>query len=115
SNQVICMDEKQEQKFHELTEAPVGRLIGRLAAPCIVSMLVTAFYNMADTFFVGMLHSNSATAAVGIVFSLMALIQAVGFFFGHGSGNFISRELGRHNYDSAANMASTGFFAALAG
>ncbi len=40
------------------------------------------------------LHSNSATGAVGVVFSLMAIIQAVGFFFGHGSGNTISRMLG---------------------
>ena len=89
-------DEMQEQKFHLMTEAPIGRLICRLAVPCIISMLVTAFYNMADTFFVGMLKSNSATGAVGVVFSLMAIIQAIGFFFGHGSGNFISRELGTH-------------------
>ena len=108
------MEEKQEQKFHQMTEEPVGRLIGKLALPCIISMLVTAFYNMADTFFVGMLKSNSATGAVGVVFSLMAIIQAVGFFFGHGSGNFISRELGKHNYEDASNMAATGFFSALA-
>ena len=108
------MDEKQEQKFHQMTETPVSRLICRLALPCIVSMLVTSFYNMADTFFVGMLKSNSATGAVGVVFSLMAIIQAVGFFFGHGSGNFISRELGKQNYQEASGMASTGFFAALA-
>ena len=61
-----------------------------------------------------MLKSNSATGAVGVVFSLMAIIQAVGFFFGHGSGNFISRELGKHNYEEASNMAATGFFSALA-
>ena len=108
------MDEKQEQKFHQMTEEPVGRLIARLALPCIISMLVTAFYNMADTFFVGMLKSNAATGAVGVVFSLMAVIQAVGFFFGHGSGNFISRELGKHHYEEASNMAATGFFSALA-
>ena len=108
------MDSKQEQKFHELTEAPVSRLICRLALPCIISMLVTAFYNMADTFFVGMLKSPSATGAVGVVFSMMAIIQAVGFFFGHGSGNFISRELGKQNTETASNMAATGFFAALA-
>ena len=89
------MDNQQERKFREMTEEPVGRLISRLAVPCIISMLVTAFYNMADTFFVGMLHSNSATGAVGVVFSMMAVIQAVGFFYGHGSGNFISRELGK--------------------
>ena len=108
------MEEKQEQKFHQMTEEPVGQLICRLALPCIISMLVTAFYNMADTFFVGMLKSNSATGVVGVVFSLMAIIQAVGFFFGHGSGNFISRELGKHNYEEASNMAATGFFSALA-
>ena len=108
------MEEKQEQKFHQMTEEPVGRLIGKLALPCIISMLVTAFYNMADTFLVGMLKSNSATGAVGVVFSLMAIIQAVGFFFGHGSGNFISRELGKQNYEDASNMAATGFFSALA-
>jgi len=108
------MDEQQEQKFHQMTEAPVSRLICRLALPCIISMLVTSFYNMADTFFVGMLKSNSATGAVGVVFSLMAIIQAVGFFFGHGSGNFISRELGKQNYVEAGSMAATGFFSALA-
>ena len=64
----------------------------KLAVPCIVSMLVTTFYNMADTFFVGMLKSNAATGAVGVVFSMMTIIQAVGFFFGHGSGNYISRQ-----------------------
>ena len=107
------MDEKRERTFHQLTEEPVGRLICRLAVPCIVSMLVTTFYNMADTFFVGMLGSNSATAAVGVAFSLMALFQAVGSFFAHGSGNFISRELGRQNQEAASAMAATGVFSAL--
>ena len=101
---------KQEAKFRQMTETPVGKLICQLAVPCIISMLITAFYNMADTYFVGMLNSNSATGAVGVVFSLMALIQAVGFFFGHGSGNYISRELGSHHVDEASRMASTGFF-----
>ena len=59
------MDEKQEQKFHQMTETPVGSLICRLALPCILSMLVTSFYNMADTFFVGMLKNDSVTGAVG--------------------------------------------------
>lgn len=75
-------------------------------------MLVTSFYNMADTFFVGMI-GTSASAAVGVVFSLMAVIQACGFFFGHGSGNFIARALGAHDEQDAERMASTGFFSAL--
>ena len=107
------MDE-QEQKFIQMTQPPVEGLICRLALPCIISMLVTSFYNMADTFFVGMLDSNAATGAVGVVFSMMAVIQAVGFFFGHGSGNYISRQLGKKNYDEASTMAATGFYTALA-
>ena len=108
------MSDKHEEKFRRMTEAPVGRLISKLAVPCIISMLVTSFYNMADTFFVGQLKSNSATGAVGVVFSMMAVIQAVGFFFGHGSGNYISRELGKKNYHEAEKMAATGFFLAFA-
>ena len=108
------MAETQEEKFRRMTEAPIGSLIVKLAIPCIISMLVTAFYNMADTFFVGQLKSNAATGAVGIVFSMMAIIQAVGFFFGHGSGNYISRELGKKNYEEAEKMAATGFISAFA-
>lgn len=104
----------QEEKFIQMTKPPVEGIICRLAVPCIISMLVTAFYNMADTFFVGMLDSNAATGAVGVVFSMMAIIQAVGFFFGQGSGNYISRMLGQKNYEEASTMAANGFFLSLA-
>ncbi|MBQ3423753.1 MAG: MATE family efflux transporter [Clostridia bacterium] len=103
---------RPSDKYTQMLHAPIPRLVTRLAIPTIISMLVTAFYNMADTFFVGRL-GTSATAAVGVVFSMMALIQAFSFFFGHGSGNFISRALGAHDEDSARRMASTGFFCAL--
>lgn len=75
-------------------------------------MLITSFYNMADTFFVGRIDTQ-ATGAVGIVFSVMAIIQAVGFFFGHGSGNFISRKLGAKETEEAEKMAAVGFFTAF--
>lgn len=107
------MDE-QEKKYKAMTEPPVEKLICKLAVPCIISMLVTSFYNMADTFFVGMLGQDTATGAVGVVFSMMAIIQAVGFFFGQGSGTFISRALGEKNYEQANHMAATGFFSSLA-
>ena len=110
------MNDKQQEKYVRLTTAPVGRLICRLAVPTMISMMVTAAYNMVDTFFVGQLHSNSATGAVGVAFSLMAIFQAMGFFFGHGSGNFISMELGRQNTEDASRMAATGLvYALLAG
>lgn len=103
-------------KYEIMTEAPLEKLILKLSVPTIISMLVTTFYNMADTYFVSRMHSTSATGAVGVVFSLMAVIQAFGFFFGHGSGNFISRALGAGNREEAEKMASTGFFlAAFAG
>ncbi len=107
------MDNAQEQKFQRMTQTPVKKLVCQLAVPTIISMLVTSFYNMADTFFVGMLQNASATAGVGIVYPLMAIIQAVGFFFGHGSGNYISRALGAHDNEDAQKMAATGFFSAL--
>ena len=101
--------ESVEQKRIYMTEQPVEKLVCRLAVPTIMSMLVTSFYNMADTFFVGKLDTQS-TAAVGVVFSLMAIIQAVGFFFGHGSGNYISRQLGAGNTEEAEKMSAVGFF-----
>lgn len=104
--------ESQEEKYKTMTEKPVSSLICRLAVPTIISMLVTSFYNMADTFFVARM-GTSATAAVGVSFALMAIIQAFGFFCGHGSGNFISRKMGQHRFDEAQQMAATGFFTAL--
>ena len=103
---------KQEQKHHQMTTAPIPRLIWTLAVPTIVSMLISSIYNLTDTFYVGML-STQATAAVGIVVSVMALIQAFGFFFGHGAGNFISRKLGNRETDTANQMGSIGFFLAI--
>lgn len=101
-----------DRKYRMMMEAPIPGLICRLAAPTIISMLVTALYNMADTYFVGRI-STSASAAVGVVYALMAIIQACGFFFGHGSGNYISRALGAKDDEKAARMAATGFFSAL--
>ncbi len=102
----------QDDKFIQMTETPVPKLICSLAVPTIISMLVTSFYNMADTFFVGKLDTQS-TAAVGVVFSVMAIIQAVGFFFGHGSGNYISRKLGSRELEEASVMAANGFFLSM--
>ena len=95
-------------RFTYLTETPVRRLILTLAVPTIISMLVTGLYNMADTYFVGRI-STQATAAVGVVFPLMSIIQSLGFFCGQGSGNYVSRKLGAGDRTDAKEMASTGF------
>ena len=104
--------DRSAEQFRKMTETPIPKLILSLAAPTILSMLITSIYNLADTFFVGRI-GTSATAAVGIVFSLMAIIQAIGFFFGQGSGNYISRKLGAQEVEEASRMAATGFFSAL--
>lgn len=95
-----------------MTETPIPRLVGKLAVPTIISMLITSFYNMADTFFVGRI-GTSATAAVGVTFPIMAIMQAFGFFCGHGSGNSISRKLGAQKSKEAEELAATGFFGGL--
>ena len=102
-----------QQQYHKMTETPIPRLILSLAAPTILSMLITSIYNLADTFFVGQL-STSASGAVGIVSSLMAIIQALGFMFGHGAGGIISRSLGNQDTHAATKFASTSFFTAMA-
>ncbi len=102
----------RDERFKYLTETPVEKLIPALAVPTIVSMLVTAFYNAADTFFVGKI-STEAIAAVGLSFSVMAVIQALGFFCGQGSGNFLSRMLGAKKQKEAEEMAATGLALSL--
>lgn len=105
-------DAQRLAKHKMMTESPIERLVVKMAIPTIISMLISSFYNMADTFFVGQINT-SATAAVGVVFPLMSIIQAVGFFFGQGSGNYISRMLGARDSEDASRMAATGFFSAL--
>lgn len=106
------MQPRHRDNYEFLTQAPVSRVILTMAVPTIVSMLVTCFYVIVDTYFVGQLNTQS-TAAVGIVFPLMSLIQAIGSFFGHGSGAYMSRELGARRTDSASSMATTGLVYAL--
>ena len=103
---------QRDAKFRLMTEAPVRRLVLKMALPTVISMMVTAIYNVADAAFVGHL-STEATAGVGISFAYMTFIQAIGFFFGHGSGNFIARALGAKNSSHAERMAATGFFTAF--
>ncbi|MDR2941626.1 MAG: MATE family efflux transporter [Treponema sp.] len=100
-------------KHEMMISSPVGPLICKLAVPTITGMLISSIYNTADTYFVSSL-GTSAIAGVGVVFSLMSIIQAVGFFFGHGAGNLISRSLGARETETAEKMAATSFYTAFA-
>ncbi|MCQ2146154.1 MAG: polysaccharide biosynthesis C-terminal domain-containing protein [Bacteroidales bacterium] len=103
---------KQEEKQIKITTQPVSRLVVEYAIPSIVCMLVSNIYNLIDTAFVGSIDTQS-TAAIGIVFPYMALVQSFSFYFGHGSGNYISRALGSKKSGDASVMASAGFFSAI--
>ncbi len=98
-----------EEKYIQMTQSPVEPLVCRMAIPTIISMLISALYNMADTYFVGQIDTQ-ATAAVGVAFSFTSIVQAIGFFLGHGSGNYMSRKLGEGKSEDASSMAVTGYF-----
>ena len=104
-----------EEQYKMMTETPAGALVLKLGLPTTVSMLVTTIYNMADTYFVSSL-GTSQSGAIGVVFGLMAIIQAFGFMYGHGAGSNIGRLLGAHQTDRAGAFASTSvFFGLLSG
>lgn len=110
---MAVQSEHEQVQYKKMTGTPIPKLIVTLAVPTIISMMVTAIYNMADTFFVSQL-GTSAAGAVGIVFSLMAIIQAVGFMLGMGSGSLISGLLGQKNQKQADIVGTTGVFMAAA-
>ena len=106
------MNEQDQKNYIKMTETGVEKLILKLAVPTTISMLITSLYNTADTYFVSKI-SVSASGATGIVFALMAILQAFGFMLGHGAGSNISRLLGAKENDAASIFASTSFFSAL--
>lgn len=101
-----------DSQYKKMTETPISKLIVLLGIPTTISMLITNIYNMADSYFVSQI-SLSAGGATSIVFGVMAILQAFGFMFGHGSGSNISRMLGSRHIEKASKYASTGFFWAL--
>lgn len=103
---------KEERREKILTE-PVLPLLVKMAVPTILGMLVMTIYNLTDTFFIGRLGNKSMTAAIGISFSFVSFIQALGFWFGYGSGNTMSRRLGEKNDKEAEIISSTGIVLSL--
>ena len=103
---------KYDNQYDMMTKQPVESLILKLGLPTTISMLVTSIYNMADSYFVGKI-GTSASGATGIVFGLMAILQAVGFMFGHGAGSIISRRLGAKDIEEARKYSATSFYSAL--
>lgn len=104
--------DSQDKQYLKMTETPVWKLIISLGIPTTISMLITNIYNMADTYFVSQI-SVAASGATGIVFALMAILQAFGFMFGHGAGSHVSRQLGARHIEKAKVFTSTSALLAL--
>ncbi len=100
---------KREEKFKLITTAKLYPLLWEMAIPAILGMIAISIYSVADTYFIGKLNKTHLTAAVGIVFSFVSIIGAIGFWFGYGAGNYIARSLGQKKYKEAEKMASTAF------
>lgn len=95
-----------EEQYIKMTTAPIGGLILSLGIPSMVTMLINSIYNLADTFFVGQI-GTSATAAVGVIFSLNMFLMALGFWAGTGGSTLVSKLLGAQENDQADRIAST--------
>ena len=103
-----------EEQHRRMLQTPVPKLVLSLAAPTVASQLISIIYNTADTYFVSQI-STSASAAVGVVFSLSSIIQAYGFGVAMGASSLISLRLGEKKDRDANGYASSGFFAELVG
>lgn len=116
-NKPVCQEKSKidaaDKQFRMMTETSIPFLVTKLGIPTTISMLISNIYNMADTYFVGR-EGTSASGAIGIVFGLMAIIQAFGFMLGHGAGAIIANKLGARDYQSASRFASISFFMSLA-
>ena len=106
-------EEKRSEKLRKLTSDPLYPLLVKMAVPSMVGMIVSTVYSMTDTYFVGKLDNVDLTASVGIVFSFVSVIQAIGFWFGYGSGNHISRSLGKKEYEIDERYAAAGVALAI--
>lgn len=106
------MDLKEQRRLNILTK-PIFPLLIKTAIPTIIGMLISVIYNVTDTFFVGQLHNRSMIAAIGVVFSFVSVIQAIGFWYGYGSGNVMSKKIGEHDYAEAEIISSIGIVIAI--
>ena len=103
---------QEELQYKKMINTPTKKLVLTLGIPTVISMLITSIYNIADTFFVAVL-GKSASSAVGVVFALMAIVQAIGFTFGMGSGSLISSKFGERKNDEAQRYGSSAFYIAI--
>lgn len=107
------MKHTDEQQFQKMTRTPIPKLTMAISIPAIISILITMFYNMADTWFVSQINT-AAVGAVGVAFSITTFTNALGYLFGMGSGTYIGQLLGARNHEEANRIGSTAFITSIA-
>lgn len=105
--------ENNEDKIELFEKKPIPRAVAQLAVPTILSSLVMVLYNMADTYFVGMLNDPVQNAAVTLAAPVLLAFNAVNNLFGVGSSSMMSRALGRRDFEAVQKSSAFGFYCAL--
>ena len=105
------MDDRAKAELFE--NAPVPKAVMTMAIPTIISSLVMVIYNLADTYFVGMLDNPVQNAAVTLAAPVLLAFNAVNNLFGVGSSSMMSRALGQKKYDVVRSSSAFGFWCAL--
>ena len=104
---------EDQQKTLLFEEMPIPRAVAKLAVPTILSSLVTVLYNLADTYFVGMLNNSVQNAAVTLAAPLILAFNAVNNLFGVGSSSMMSRALGSRDYETVHRSSAFGFYCSI--
>ena len=104
---------EDQQKLVLFEQTPIPRAVMQLAVPTILSSLVMVLYNLADTYFVGMLNDPIENAAVTLAAPVLLAFNAVNNLFGVGSSSMMSRALGRRDYDTVYRSSAFGFYCAV--
>ena len=92
---------------------PIRQAVFRQIFPAVASQMITLIYNLADTYFVGMLNNAVENAAVTLAAPLLLAFNAVNNLFGVGSSSMMSRALGRKDYDTVSRSSAFGFYCSL--
>ena len=103
-------DNQKTQLFEEM---PIPKAVMQLSIPTVLSSLVMVIYNLADTYFVGMLNNPVQNAAVTLAAPVLLAFNAVNNLFGVGSSSMMSRALGRKDYDTVSRSSAFGFYCSL--
>ena len=105
------MEDAQKTELFE--SMPIPRAVMKLAIPTVLSSLVMVLYNLADTYFVGMLNNAVENAAVTLAAPLLLAFNAVNNLFGVGSSSMMSRSLGKKDYETVYRSAAFGFYCSI--